>query len=247
METVHKYRAAPPARARIAALLVPVALASGRLVHAQDALIIEGDKVTVNANLVVTGSITAPGLADVLAQLQALTDRLQSAEQVAVPVGSIMPYGGGKETAAQLEKNGWLFCDGRTVDRATYSELFAAIGIAFGSPTPDNRSFSLPDLRGRLVRGVDDGFGRDPDAANRVSSAPQGNKGNMVGSVQDDAFQSHVHSGGGGQLCNQCAAGWAHNIVRAVDNTGPPASGRVAQETRPKNVYVNWIIKARSN
>jgi microcystin-dependent protein len=138
METVHKYRAAPPARARIAALLVPVALASGRLVHAQDALIIEGDKVTVNANLVVTGSITAPGLADVLAQLQALTDRLQSAEQVAVPVGSIMPYGGGKETAAQLEKNGWLFCDGRTVDRATYSELFAAIGIAFGSPTPDN-------------------------------------------------------------------------------------------------------------
>lgn len=48
---------------------------------------------------------------------------------------------------------GWLLCNGQAVSRAAYSELFAILGEACGAP--DLETFNLPDLRGRVVIGVD--------------------------------------------------------------------------------------------
>jgi hypothetical protein len=39
----------------------------------------------------------------------------------------------------------WLPCDGRSVLRSAYPELFKALGTAFGSD--DSLTFKLPDLR----------------------------------------------------------------------------------------------------
>jgi microcystin-dependent protein len=118
--------------------------------------------------------------------------------------------------------------------------LFAVIGTAYGAA--DGTHFNVPDLRGRFLRGVDGGAGNDPDTLTRTASNTGGNTGDNVGSLQADAFQTHSH----GIPFNQTAG--ATNVgggqpPNDTGNTGAPASGNVSSETRPKNVYVNYIIK----
>lgn len=102
------------------------------------------------------------------------------------PIGTIVPFAGPNLPA------GWLRCDGSTVSRTTYADLFAAIGTAWGSGNGSS-TFHLPDLRGRFARGVDGGIGRDPDAGTRTASNAGGNSGANLGSVQTDATGSHTH------------------------------------------------------
>lgn len=59
--------------------------------------------------------------------------------------GVIVPYGGGILPA------GWLPCDGASLLRADYANLFAAIGTVWGSV--DSTHFSVPDLRGKTLLG----------------------------------------------------------------------------------------------
>jgi microcystin-dependent protein len=54
---------------------------------------------------------------------------------------------------------GWLVCNGQNVSRATYAALFAAIGVLHGAGDGTS-TFTLPDMRGRVVAGVDGGAGR---------------------------------------------------------------------------------------
>lgn len=92
----------------------------------------------------------------------------------------------------------------------------------------------------------------DPDEAARTASAFGANTGDNVGSAQQDAFQGHVvqafnsTSGGFGSSFQPTAASTANsatfqNALLVTDGTnGIPRTG---QETRPINVYVNYIIK----
>lgn len=48
-------------------------------------------------------------------------------------------------------------------------------------------------MRGKFLRGVDDGAGNDPDAATCTAQQPQGSVGDEVGSVQADAGGPHFH------------------------------------------------------
>jgi len=77
--------------------------------------------------------------------------------------GIIHPFAG---TTAPT---GWLICDGAAVSRTTYSELFSVIGTTHGSGDGSN-TFNIPDYRGRFLRGVDGGTGRDPDSVGTVSA-----------------------------------------------------------------------------
>lgn len=52
------------------------------------------------------------------------------------------------EQAAVAEE--WLLCDGRSISRETYRELFQAIGGTYGSGNGVS-TFNLPDLRGRVT------------------------------------------------------------------------------------------------
>jgi hypothetical protein len=101
------------------------------------------------------------------------------------PIGSISAYGGSSAP------DGWLVCDGSSVLKTSYSELYGIIGTSYGSV--DATHFNLPDLRGKFVRGVDSGAGNDPDAASRVACNTGGNTGDSVGSCQSDANKSHGH------------------------------------------------------
>jgi hypothetical protein len=55
---------------------------------------------------------------------------------------------------------GFLACNGASISRTVYSELFAGIGTIFGNGN-GSTTFNIPDLRGEFVRGWDSGRGID--------------------------------------------------------------------------------------
>ena len=70
-------------------------------------------------------------------------------------IGEIICYAG-----ATSPTTDWLACDGASVLRADYPDLFTIIGTTFGAV--DGTHFSLPDLAGRTVVGVGSGTGLTP-------------------------------------------------------------------------------------
>jgi microcystin-dependent protein len=160
-----------------------------------------------------------------------------------VPPGSIMAYMG---TNAPT---GWLLCDGSAVSRVTYSRLFGVIGVANGYGDGMN-TFNVPDLRGMFLRGVDGIAGIDIERDMRSAAKPGGNAGNAVGSLQQDQFRSHNHANGvfnrilelsGGTSTTTTATDVTYNEPDIVNSV--PMMNAGGTETRPKNVYVNYIIK----
>ncbi len=103
-------------------------------------------------------------------------------------------------------------------------------------------TFNLPDLRGRLVRGVDGGAGVDPDAATRTEWAAGGNTGDAVGTLQGDEVMSHAHTIVG------IDTGSSLTRVPKMGFSGhPPINAETelegGNESRPVNVAVEFIIK----
>ena len=172
------------------------------------------------------------------------------------PPGSVMAYMGTNAPP------GWLMCDGSVVPKILYPALFAVIGTASGNGNGSTTTFNLPDLRGVFLRGVNgarsDGLGDPGDG--RTTEFTGGNSGNAVGSYQADAFAAHKHdngsftSGDPPYLGQYEEFGVAH--YDSVLNYPYPVASWLAgvgetgwtsmvggSETRPKNVYVNYIIK----
>jgi len=169
----------------------------------------------------------AAATTDNLASLDAsgnLKDSGVNAVSVAPPVGSVTMY------AASSAPSGWLECDGSNVNRASFPNLFNAIGITFGSGD-GSTTFGLPDLRGEFVRGWDDGRGVD--------------SGRGFGSFQDHALEDHYHEyqsydreGNSEQLQTPEV-----NFTRRTRDTSSPLNANVANETRPRNIALMYIIK----
>lgn len=62
-----------------------------------------------------------------------------------------------KHSVQSDDHNGWLRCDGRSLLRARYPELFNVIGTSFGTTGADY--FTLPDCRGRVLGVIGNGTG----------------------------------------------------------------------------------------
>jgi microcystin-dependent protein len=178
------------------------------------------------------GAIT--DLQGTVATLQTTVATLQSAASGA-PSGTIIAFGG----PAPNIPSGWLLCDGSAVSRTTNSALFAAIGTSWGSGDGAS-TFNLPDLRGRFLRGVDSGQGRDPDAASRTACAGGGNTGDAVGSIEADQFKSHVHGYGPFTSEGVAGGGGSAAIMATTEQTTAAAGGN---ETRPINAGTIFLIK----
>ncbi|MDR1810580.1 MAG: phage tail protein [Prevotella sp.] len=142
--------------------------------------------------------------------------------------------------------SGWLLCDGASVSRSDYSELFAAIGTAWG--TASSTTFNLPDMRGVFLRGVDGTAGRDPNKSSRTAKATGGNTGNKVGSYQADEFKSHTHT----YSFPKCypvviALNGSVSVYTSLTTsyTSNPAFSTVT-ETAPNYTVVYYIVRAKS-
>ena len=171
-----------------------------------------------------------------------------------VPPGTVVVYMG------DVAPEGWELCHGQAVSRTDpkYVALEAVIGDdRFGISSIPQTHFRLPDLRGFFLRGVDGPDGtsadRDPDSeassnngadGKRFAIGPGGATGKAVGSVQIDAFKRHDH---------ETTVMVADNNIDGVDSTtthsgehhNESASTTLtgADENRPINIYVNYIIK----
>ena len=174
-----------------------------------------------------------------------------------VPIGTILPYGGAVDgnNKGILASQGWLVCNGDTYTRDEYPDLGNVIGNQFGGDSTNK--FYVPDLRGRFVRGVDGEANRDPDHDSRKASGQDGsgNTGNKVGSVQEDKLKDHNHV----IIITGDRSPFAYKdgtpINQSAPDTRPQYHGNKtgntektigSLETRPKNIYVNWIIKAKN-
>jgi microcystin-dependent protein len=74
--------------------------------------------------------------------------------QLAVPIGGITQYAG--STDPTPTSSTWLICDGRAINRTTYSALFGIVSTTYGSGD-GSTTFNIPDLRGRVAVGADSG------------------------------------------------------------------------------------------
>lgn len=152
--------------------------------------------------------------------------------------------------------SGWLLCDGSEISRAGYPRLFQLLGDAYGDAAEDK--FRLPDYRGAFLRGVNGSRdpSRDPDAASRSGSGPgdSGNSGNAVGSLQEQQFQEHEHeiqtapvpiTPGDNPPPVQVVRDVISPTTRIDCRPGTVDSSECfGKETRPVNLYVNFLIKA---
>jgi hypothetical protein len=64
-----------------------------------------------------------------------------------------MPIGSVHYFASSTPPTSFLVCNGSSLSRTEYSELFAVIGTTYGNV--DSSHFNLPDLRGEFIRGWD--------------------------------------------------------------------------------------------
>ena len=85
---------------------------------------------------------------------------------------SVIPCGIIQMFAGATAPNGWLVCDGSTVSRSAYSDLFKIIGTTYGAGN-SNTTFTLPDMRGRFAMGAGTGTGLNSSGSGAISGSTQ--------------------------------------------------------------------------
>lgn len=150
-----------------------------------------------------------------------------------IPAGDAGP-GGVTAIGATSPPTGFLECNGATISRTTYADLFGVIGTTFGAGN-GSTTFTLPDLRGEFIRGWDNGRGID--------------SGRSLGSFQSDSFGSHSHRGQSGNGNNSPLGGIVLGSLGFGGGTADDrwitydTSSTGSADTRPRNRSLMYIIK----
>lgn len=166
-----------------------------------------------------------------------------------IPAGAVLAYAGTYQTT--LSTAGWLFCNGAVMARtADTADLFSAIGTANGGDGVT--SFYLPDYRGVFLRGVDDKSKVDPDADARTAVVLGGASGDNCGSFQGYATALPTTGLGVQVIHLPVSEHWAYEAgakfevsVWDAEHTNACSCAGGDAESRPENVYVDFIIQQR--
>lgn len=209
-----------------------------------DGIFHDGERVVAQKN----GAVVAQ-----FDQVQSLTERtdtvvtmsvlqqiIDSIKEPFAPVGSIVAM------ATRVVPNGYLECNGNTVSRTVYSDLFSKIGTTFGNGD-GSTTFNLPDLRGEFIRGFDSGRGIDPSRQFASSQSESFKAHNHKNGVADDSYGSGASANVYGETMidipgmaegrNQTSTGGLTNTRQGFTST----DGGV--ETRPRNIALVYVIK----
>lgn len=174
-----------------------------------------------------------------------------------VPIGTIAPFGGA------AAPNDWLLCQGQSLLRTDYPDLFTALGTTYGSA--DSTHFTLPDLRGRMPIGSGTATGALGATAHSLGSV--GGEETHILTVTEMPSHTHnisdpghVHSNTNGSYLEVSASvstflNTTNNASYAVfhaPNTATAftgitivaAGGGAAHPNMPPFVTTNYIIKA---
>lgn len=98
----------------------------------------------------------------------------------AVPIGTMLPYAGGEVP------EGFLLCNGASLSRTEYPELFAAIGDRWGSDS--SSTFKLPDSHHRVFEGT--------TVLDEVGNYVEAGLPNILGTVSGIKFKNAAPSTG---------------------------------------------------
>lgn len=157
------------------------------------------------------------------------------------------PSGTVIHVAMDTAPSGYLKANGQAVSRTKYVSLFAAIGTTYGSGD-GSTTFNLPDMRGEVVRGWDDGRGVD---SGRVIGSNQGHAVEAFGgsiTAQTSGNQEGIFGSGSGDF----SVSGAQNGFDAVGNAGitrystvtfTPSATTDPNETRARNIALLACIK----
>lgn len=153
---------------------------------------------------------------------RAISSNISSAVDASTIVGEVKSaFLTETQIQAQLGA-GWILCDGRAVPGSQYETLTG--------------SSSIPDMRGVVPRGKDNGAGLNPD-------------GDLaLGTYQADAFNAHTH--GPGNVYNDGQLVGAGATTRNMLSLTPAAANQNmiigtagGNETRGKSTTINFFIR----
>lgn len=158
-------------------------------------------------------------------------------------VGEIKMYAGA------TAPTGYLLCDGASLLRASYPDLFALLGTTYGSV--DGSHFNVPDFGGIFPRGA--GTSTKLTNANSVAFA------GVLGTYQNDKYQgfqvrspnNYATSAGGppydkyivGATGSASNTGVTSTPLQQFTTDGTNGTPRTGTETNPANLGINFIIK----
>ncbi len=170
------------------------------------------------------------------------------------PIGSIIPYYGSNDagTTTKLNLGGWFFCDGSSISSVSDDVLFPAEKATLTGIVGSN----FPDLRGLFLRGAG-ANSYDPSSPRAIGSvqtedakfiAHHYEKTNATTGYTDIGLgYNNSATFGAGAAAAVISVGASngnhtHSISTSNASTTNPGGG---VETRPDNVAVYYLIKAR--
>jgi len=123
-----------------------------------------------------------------------------------VPAGMLAPYAG------SVSPTGWLLCDGASLLRADYPELFGVLGTTYGSVGINY--FNIPDMQGNVPVGVKSTQTSNPDISALAKAA-----GTYTKTLNNNDLPNHTHSLGGSTGSFNAGHGHAVGTLAAPNHT----------------------------
>lgn len=164
-------------------------LNNNRIMKSSGSAIVEATAITASRALVsdangipVHATTTTTEIGYVNGVTSAIQTQLDAIVALTFPAGVMLPYGG------SAAPTGFLLCDGSSVLRASYPNLFTAIGTTFGSA--DGTHFTLPNTARRVLVGA--GGSGTATLANTVGST--GGEETHTLTAGESGVPAHTHT-----------------------------------------------------
>ena len=159
----------------------------------------------------------------------------------AVPLGTVSGFAG------STAPSGWQLCYGQAISRTQYAGLFAVTSTTYGSGD-GSTTFNVPDLRGRVVAGLDNMGGTD---AARLSTA--NTLGTTTGTetitLTTAQMPSHNHTlPDNHPYAAPGPSDYKYSVITSTQNGLAQASstgGGGAHNNMQPTMTINYIIKAQ--
>jgi microcystin-dependent protein len=198
------------------------------------------------------------------------SDKLDAtAISVLMPSGTILPYSGANAPGATSPIADYLICDGRSLNTYDYRDLHAVIsdtygGTAYNPGTTDqagaSTEFNIPDIRGRVIAGLDVLQGTRSNRLTTTSAANidgqtlganngnpndtgRGTNGAQEHQLIEAEMPSHNHSYNVAQVGTGVAGGGSQYCFGVTGaTTGLKGSDQAHNNVQP-TIILNYIIK----
>lgn len=156
-----------------------------------------------------------------------------------IPIGAVFPFVGGQAPT------GFALCNGQTLDRAQYADLFRLIGTKYG--TTNSTNFRVPDLSGRFLVGVGTGYSLGDTGGSQtvaltanqmpIHSHDVTGKAGQAGTSGVGMYASNVGGGSGWQVLSTTEQGSISGLTTTSAGSGQ------AHENRPPYFALEYIIR----